>query len=144
MRLERLLPTLLVDGAHNPDGTRALAAWLERQPRPASRILLFGMGEDREPVEVLTPLLAHFDEIVTTRRAHPKARDPEELALAIEGLHPNISAGGAIEEMLPEVYAEADETVVAGSLFVAGAARTLVHEGLLDGITPGRGPVEES
>lgn len=144
VRLERLLPALLVDGAHNPDGTRALAAWLERQPRPASRILLFGMGEDREPVEVLTPLLAHFDEIVTTRCAHPKARDPEELALAIEGLHPNISAGGAIEEMLPEVYAEADETVVAGSLFVAGAARTLVHEGLLDGITPGRGAVEES
>jgi dihydrofolate synthase/folylpolyglutamate synthase len=143
VRLERLLPALLVDGAHNPDGTRALAAFLERQPRPRSRILLFGMGEDREPSEVLAPLVGLFDEIVTTRCAHAKARDPEELALAIEGMHPLISAGGSIEETLPEVYAEADETVVAGSLFVAGAARSLVNEGALDGITPGRGPAGE-
>ncbi|MEQ1503777.1 MAG: folylpolyglutamate synthase/dihydrofolate synthase family protein [Myxococcota bacterium] len=137
VRLEQLRPGLIVDGAHNPDGTRALAAWLERRPRPKTRILLFGMGEDRDPVEVLTPLVPWFDEIVTTRCAHPKARDPEELALAIEGLHPVISSGGPIEDTLPEVYAEADETIVAGSLFVAGAARTMVNDGLLDGIEPG-------
>lgn len=141
VRLEQLAPGLVVDGAHNPDGTKALAAWLRRRPRPQSRILLFGMGEDRDPKAVLAPLLDGtpplFDEIVTTRCAHPKARDAEELALEIEGLHPVIAAGGPIEEVLAEVYAEADETVVAGSLFVAGAARTLVGEGLLNGIAPG-------
>jgi dihydrofolate synthase/folylpolyglutamate synthase len=142
VRLERLLPALLVDGAHNVDGTKALAAYLERQPRPRQRILLFGMGEDRNPIEVLAPLVGCFDEIVTTRSSHPKARDPEELALAIEGMHPLVSAGGSIEEMLPEVYAEADETVVSGSLFVAGAARSLVREGALRGIEPGQGARE--
>ncbi|MEQ1565228.1 MAG: folylpolyglutamate synthase/dihydrofolate synthase family protein [Myxococcota bacterium] len=143
VRLERLLPTLVADGAHNPDGTKALAAWLEKQPRPKNRILLFGMGEDREPTEVIKPLVGLFDEIVTTRCSHPKARDPEELALAIESLHPLVAAGGSIEETLPEVYAEADEVVVAGSLFVAGAARTLVREGALDGIVPGSAPPPE-
>lgn len=144
VRLERLLPGLVADGAHNPDGTKALAAWLEKQPRPKSRILLFGMGEDRTPADVIKPLVRLFDEIVTTRSSHPKARDPEDLALAIEGMHPLVSAGGPIEEILPEVYAEADETVVAGSLFVAGAARSLVRGGLLDGITPGQGPRGEA
>lgn len=137
VRLETLLPGLVADGAHNPDGTRALAAWLERRPRPGTRILLFGMGQDRDPVEVLTPLLPHFDEVVTTRAAHPKARDPDALADAIRDLHPVVSSGGPIEEVLAEVYAEADETVVAGSLFVAGAARTLVREGRLAGLSPG-------
>lgn len=139
VRLEQLLPGLVVDGAHNPDGTRALAAWLTRRARPKTRILLFGMGEDRDPRAVLEPLVPHFDEIVTTRCAHPKARDPEELAVAIEGLHPVIASGGPVEDILAEVYADADETVVAGSLFVAGAVRSLVGEGALDGIAPGSG-----
>jgi dihydrofolate synthase/folylpolyglutamate synthase len=142
VRLEQLAPGLVADGAHNVDGVKALAAWLQAQPRPKRRILLFGMGEDREPTEIVKPLAGLFDEIVTTRCSHPKARDPDELALAIEDLHPLVAAGGPIEEMLPEVYADADETVVAGSLFVAGAARTLVREGALAGITPGSTPSE--
>ena len=38
-------------GCHNPEGTAALAAWLAEQPRPATRILVFGMGDDREPAD---------------------------------------------------------------------------------------------
>ncbi len=139
VRLEALLPGLVADGAHNPDGTRALAAWLEKRPRVRPRILLFGMGSDREPVQVIKPLLPHFDEIVTCRSTHPKARDPGELADLLLGLHPCVSEGGLIDEVLPEVFADAAETVVAGSLFVAGAARSLVRGGLLDGLTAGMG-----
>ena len=137
VRLERPAPGLLVDGAHNVDGARALAAWLAEQPRPRSRILLFGAGVDREPLHLVEPLLPYVDEVVTTRCSHPKARDPMELAMALRDLDVTLSAGGSIEEALPEVYVEADETVVAGSLFVAGAARALVRAGALDGLEPG-------
>lgn len=134
-RLERLLPGLVVDGAHNPAGAEALARWLSRQPRPQSRILLVGMGADRAPGPVVAPLLPYVDEVVTTKCAHPKAREPMDLALALnEEIDAELSAGGPIEETLPEVYAEADEVIVAGSLFVAGAARSLVAAGALDGI----------
>jgi dihydrofolate synthase/folylpolyglutamate synthase len=136
-RLEPLLPGLWADGAHNPDGTRALAAWLAARPRPASRILLFGMGSERDPSAVIEPLLPHFDEVVATRCAHPKARDSMELAAALQDLDVVLSDGGPIEEALPEVYAEADEVVVAGSLYLVGAARTLVREGALAGIAKG-------
>lgn len=141
-RIETLRPGLVVDGAHNPDGTRALAAWLAEQPRPASRILLFGMGQDRDPVRVIEPLLPHVDEVVTTRCAHPKARDSLELAKHLQDLDVVLSDGGPIEEALPEIFAEANETIVAGSLFLAGAARSLVAAGALDGIEPGQGPAE--
>ncbi len=146
-RLEQLLPGLVADGAHNPAGTKALAEWLAQRPCSGARILLFGMGEGRDPVELVRPLLPHVDEVVTTACSHPKAMDPMALAQALAeafGDDAVISAGDAIEVTLPEVYEEAHETVVAGSLFVAGAARSLVAEGALDGLEPGQGAEGEA
>jgi len=127
-RLEELRPGLVVDGAHNELGARALAGWLAKRPRPATRILLWGMGEGRDAAAVLAPLVEHFDEVVTTRCAHPKARDPYELAMSLQDIDCVLSAAGPIEEALPEVLAEADEVIAAGSLFLAGAVRSLVRE----------------
>lgn len=138
-RLEQLVPGLVVDGAHNIDGARALAAWLAQQPRPERRMLLLGMGKGRDVVSIVRPLVEHFDEIVTTRCAHPKAFEPMDLALALQegNFDTVLAAGRDIDQDLVEVYGEADETVVAGSLFMAGAARSLVRGGALDGVTPG-------
>ncbi|MFT5460612.1 MAG: dihydrofolate synthase/folylpolyglutamate synthase [Myxococcota bacterium] len=142
-RIERPVPGLVVDGAHNVDGAAALSLWLGAQPRPASRILLFGHNQDRDPVATILPLLAHVDEVVTTRCAHPKARDPMDLALALQDLDVTLSAGGNIDDTLAEIYQEADETVVAGSLYLAGAVSSLLRDGLLEGLSPGGGPAGE-
>jgi dihydrofolate synthase/folylpolyglutamate synthase len=142
-RLEEVLPGLIVDGAHNEDGTRAVATWLKARPRPKSRILLFGMGQGRDPVRAIAPLLPLVDEVVTTRCAHPKARDSVELAMALEGVDALLAEGGRIEEALPEVYREAHETLVVGSLFLAGAVKSIVASGALRGITPGQGPTSD-
>jgi len=141
-RLEQILPGLVLDGAHNEDGARVLAQWLKRRPRVGTRILLWGMSGGRDPVRAIEPLLGQVDEVVTTRCAHPRSRDPLELALMYQDLEVVLSEGGPIEDALPEVYQEANETVVAGSLFLVGAARSLVRSGVLDGITPGQGPSE--
>ncbi len=138
-RLERIRSGLVVDGAHNPDGAAALASWLGEQPRPNTRILLFGMGEERDPRAVLGPILPHVDEVVLTRCAHPKARSVQQLADALGHVTVTLSDGGSIEQCLAEVYAEADETIVAGSLYLVGAARALVADGELDGLQPGAG-----
>ena len=98
---------------------------------------VWGMGEGRDPASVIEPLLPHVDEVVTTRCAHPRAADPLALALALQDLDVVLSAGGDVDETLREVYTEADETVVAGSLFLAGAARSLVRDGALDGLIAG-------
>jgi hypothetical protein len=54
-------------------------------------------------------------------------------------MHPRITAGGDIEDTLPVVAASADETVVAGSLFLAGAARSLARAGRLAADRPPAG-----
>lgn len=136
-RIETLCPGLVVDGAHNEAGARALAAWLAARPRPPCRILLFGMGAGRTPHDVLGPLLPHVDEVVTTRCAHPKAMDSLELAQMIGEISPILADGGPIEQALPECFADAQETIVAGSLYLAGAARSLFHAGELEGLSPG-------
>jgi dihydrofolate synthase/folylpolyglutamate synthase len=127
VRLEWIAPRIVADGAHNPDGTRALAAWLAARPRPPRRVLVFGMGEDRDPVEVLAPLVQHVDAIVTARCSHPRARDPVGLAELLRGIAPHVTAGGDIEGTLPAVASQADETIVTGSLFLAGAARSVMR-----------------
>jgi dihydrofolate synthase/folylpolyglutamate synthase len=142
-RVERLRPGLILDGAHNPEGTAALAAWLAEQPRPARRILLFGMGEGRDPRAILAPLLPHVDEVVLTCCDHPKSLAPLHLAHALGEVEVALSDGGPVRDVLPEVYAEADETVVAGSLYLAGAVRLLVSDGMLDGLAPGAGGADD-
>ncbi|MBX2803848.1 MAG: bifunctional folylpolyglutamate synthase/dihydrofolate synthase [Myxococcales bacterium] len=125
-RLERIVAGVVLDGAHNPDGAKVLATWLAKQPAVSHRTLLFGMGSERDPVALVQPLVDHVDAIVTTRCSHPRARDPEDLADALRDVHADVRAGGAIEQALPEVMEQSDETVVTGSLFVAGAARSLL------------------
>lgn len=129
-RLEALAPDLIVDGAHNEDGAKALASWLSSRPRPKSRIALLGMGVGRDPVPLAQALEPHVDEIVTTRCAHPKAADPMDLAMKLQGhVDVSLAAGTTIDGDLSEVYAEAEETLVVGSLYLAGAARSIFRAG---------------
>lgn len=138
-RLETLRAGLIVDGAHNPDGAAALASWLRSRPRPASRILLFGCGRDRDPNEVLRPLLPFVDEVVLTQCAHPKARSPHDIAERLGEVDVVLSDGGPIEECLAEIFVDAEETIVSGSLYLVGAARELVAQGELEGLVAGSG-----
>jgi hypothetical protein len=48
-----------------------------------------------------------------------------------------LAAGADIDTDLAQIYVEADETIVAGSLYLAGAARSLVRAGKLEGLVPG-------
>ena len=82
--------------------------------------------------------------VVTTRCAHPKAADPTELAIVLrEQFDVDMAIGENIDDILAEVYVEADQTVVAGSLYLAGAVRSLVKSGALEGLEPGQGPAHE-
>jgi folylpolyglutamate synthase/dihydropteroate synthase len=89
------------------------------------------MGHGRRVSDVLAPLLPHVDEVVLTRCAHPKAMTPAELAAGLDDVDVLLSDGGVIDACLAEVYEDADEVIVTGSLFLVGAARSLVESGVL-------------
>jgi dihydrofolate synthase/folylpolyglutamate synthase len=90
-------PLTLYDGAHNPSGARALAASLadvmgERRPRVA----VIGVLEDKDAAGMLETLLPHFDRVVFTRPANPRALSPATLVTLAEKL------GGPPAETVPE------------------------------------------
>ena len=98
-RLERVgeRPLTLFDGAHNPSGAHALAASLpdvfaERRPR----VGVVGVLEDKDAAGMLEALLPHFDRVVFTRPANPRALSPATLVTLAEKL------GGPAAETVPE------------------------------------------
>ncbi len=124
---------IIIDGAHNPPGARALSASL-RQLVPGRRlVLLLGLLGDKD-VEaylrlVLPPALPGVVKVFTCRPDSPRAMPAEELArrvgLAAPGLTVTATGGGA-GDALRAAYAEAgpdDVVCVAGSLYQVGQAR---------------------
>lgn len=128
-RLEWLAPDVLVDGAHNPDGAMVLANHLARLPHDRPRTLLLGGGTDKDIRSVATTLAPVVDRIVTTACDHPKARSAEDIAREIAGLPIPIAVGGELASALSAVR-DGSLVIVAGSLYLVGAARTLILDDL--------------
>jgi dihydrofolate synthase/folylpolyglutamate synthase len=123
-RLERISPNpdILLDGAHNPAGVRALIRYLERFYPDRKRWIIFGAMRDKAVVEMGALLFPLADELILTAADSPRSMPPEELAaLAPRGRAvPNIVA--ALKLVASEASAD-DMIIITGSLFLVGEAR---------------------
>ena len=128
-RLESVEPppgeaTVLLDAAHNPHGTAALARFLDRLARPF--VLLFGALADKDSAAMLRSLAPRAAALVLARPASPRALAPE-LLLAQPGTagarvepEPAAALGAALDAARATGV---DLVVVAGSIYLVGAAR---------------------
>lgn len=121
-------PLTLLDGAHNPAGAAVLAdALAEEFPADRGRVLVVGMLQGRDPVEMLEALDAREARLVVACAApSPRAIPPEDIARAAESLGVAAEVGGSVPATVKRALALADEdeqVVVTGSLYVVGAAR---------------------
>lgn len=138
-RLERLaagqgVPTVLADAAHNPHGTRALAAALTTEFRFTRLVGVVGVMREKDARGILAELEPVLEEIVVTANSSPRAMDPDELgALATEvfgadrvSVEPSLAR--AVEQA-GELAEEGGESgvgvVITGSVVTVGEARTL-------------------
>ncbi len=120
-------PLILLDGAHNPAGIRALADHLRRFYSDRRIRLVYGAMRDKsvgEIAEILFPLAA---EVLVTAPNSQRAVRPE--ALVAESDHPNIRAVPTVRSALVEARASAPEDVVviAGSLYLVGEILALLQ-----------------
>lgn len=130
-RMEVMLtePTVIVDGAHNGEGVRALIDEL-RTMRNGGRIkLLFAAMEDKDWRLMLNSLAEVVDEIVLTRVAGmERSARPEQLEKEIAGKLPHHVVPDpvlAVQFMIDNA-APADTVVIAGSLYLIGEVRPLL------------------
>lgn len=91
MELASLVPNILLDGAHNPDGMRALRESVEAlSPRFERLFCVVGMLEDKDPEKALdeffsSPILSQkMAGILTVAPDSPRACPPERLAALIQ------------------------------------------------------------
>lgn len=124
-------PCVLLDGAHNPGAAKALAAYLQEvRPTYGHIILVIGIMRDKQISAILHHLAARVDEIILTRADSPRAADPSDLARAMPAwtgqLYQTQTVGEAVA--LARVRATArDLIVIAGSFYVAGEAKVILH-----------------
>jgi len=118
-------PRVLLDGAHNPAGSRALAGSLADLPR--QRLLLVaGVMGDKDATAILAPLLALADRVFAVAADMERAMPPDVLAGLVERHGIPCTVAGRVAEGLGQAMdaAAADDLVlVCGSLFVVGEAR---------------------
>lgn len=121
-------PLVVLDGAHNPDGARAAAATLDDFSVDGERILVVGLNGERDAEEMLRALDAPAARLVVATAADtPRAMPAEDVADAARALGVEAVAvpdvGTAVRRAV-ERAGPSDVVLVAGSIYVAGAARS--------------------
>jgi dihydrofolate synthase / folylpolyglutamate synthase len=116
-------PEIVLDGAHNPAGARALARYIARFYAGRRIHLIYGAMRDKaigEIVEILFPLAA---EVIVTAPAQARALAPEVLRdlAGHASVRPAPDLAAALE-LVRDVPAE-DVVFITGSLFLVAEAR---------------------
>ena len=130
-RLERVSqkPDLILDGAHNPDGAKALRSALDKY-YPGQKVhFVFGMMGDKDMSGVIKTLI-HNDDVVYTVRADGGPRAAEAEALA-ELVGANAIPMDSLAEAYHKAAAEAGKDgiiCVCGSLYLVGEFKKVLFE----------------
>ena len=127
-RLERIAetPEIVLDGAHNPAGARALAAHIERFYSGRRVWLVYGAMRDKAVAEMAAILFPLAEEVIATAPAQPRAVRPELIRELAD--HPRLrtAANLAAALRLLDAAAPQDAVFITGSLFLVGEARALL------------------
>jgi len=122
-RLDRVStnPDIILDGAHNPAGARALAAYIRRFFRSEPVRIIYGAMRDKAVDEVIGTLFPLAAEVILTAPEQPRALNPESIAQASD--HPKLRIAANITDALRMARDKPMTTFVTGSLFLVGEAR---------------------
>jgi dihydrofolate synthase/folylpolyglutamate synthase len=127
-RLERVCerPEIILDGAHNPAGARALADYIDRfySHRPVR--LIYGAMRDKAIDEISGILFPRAQQVIVTAPQQARALAPE--ALRDIGAHPDLRTAPTLRDALALIEDASPEDVifVTGSLFLVAEARAIL------------------
>jgi dihydrofolate synthase/folylpolyglutamate synthase len=117
-------PWVVLDGAHNPAGARALARSLRELFGDQPLTLVIGISEDKDAREMLAALVPLARRVILTRASNPRAADPRALASALPPTAASIDIAASASEALGIAMRGPTTPIicVAGSLFLIGDA----------------------
>jgi dihydrofolate synthase/folylpolyglutamate synthase len=119
-------PTIILDGAHNPDGARVLAEAMRHVPR-RKLVCVLGILGDKAYKEAISLIAPMCDEVIVTKPDTPRALDLDTLSQEVGQYVPKVSVEPEIGKALDAALAKAlpqDTVLCCGSLYLVGPART--------------------
>lgn len=125
-------PLFVIDGAHNEDAARQLAASIETYFKDKRMIFIMGVLKDKEYEKVLALTANYAEHILTiTPPENPRALDAFELAKAAREYHPQVTNLSSLEEAVEVSHLLADKDTVIlcfGSLSYLGAIKRIYEK----------------
>ncbi|HZD72639.1 MAG TPA: cyanophycin synthetase, partial [Actinomycetota bacterium] len=122
-------PLVLLDGAHNPDGARALAASLLEEFVVDRRTMVVACLADKDIRGILRALAPATGRLIVTANKSPRAASAERLRKEAEALglvaEVERDVPTAVRRAIDEA-GESEAVVVTGSIYTVGEARELL------------------
>ena len=126
-------PAVLLDGAHNPAGARALAVTLSESFPVDRRAFVVGLSVDKPAAEIVTALgVRPQDAVVCCSADSPRAMAAVDLAEVARAALPSTTTevAGSVRDGVRRAITThpRPELVVTGSLYVVAEARDLLRD----------------
>ncbi len=122
-------PLVLLDGAHNPDGARALAGALLEEFVVDRRTLVVACMADKDIAGILSALAPATGRLIVTRNSDARSASAEQLRKEAEAIGMVAEVERDVPTALRRAIDEAGESeavVVTGSLYTVGEAREML------------------
>lgn len=129
MELLKNSPLIFLDGAHNPDGAKALSDAIDRYLKGKRKIGIAGMLADKDIEKSMSVLLPKFDEIITVAPNNPRKMSSEDLAEIVKKYCPCVSSYNDLKNAFLYALSKAkndDAIIIFGSLYLASDMRKII------------------
>ena len=126
-------PLVLIDGAHNPQGMRALAGSLSEEFAHQTWVLVMSAMKDKDLMQMTSPLKGAVRMAVATETGSDRSQSAghlaETLAATLEVPAESVPDPGAALARARELAGPEGAVLVTGSLYLVGAVRSLLMTG---------------
>jgi dihydrofolate synthase/folylpolyglutamate synthase len=119
-------PPFIIDSAHNQDSALKLRLAIDDYLPGQKVLLIFGASEDKDLHGMLSALVPRVYRVIATKSTHPRSLDPQMVVDISHQFGCSAQVIVPVEDAISEALRLAGQEsaiVVAGSLFVAAAAR---------------------
>lgn len=125
-------PIVLLDGAHNEEGARALKAYI-RDSISTPVILVFALMRDKKIEKIADVLFPLAEKVILTQFPYFRAAAPEEIQKRTKKYRNKMVLESDVFKAVQRAVREANKQktiVIAGSLFLVGEVKKLFPDGL--------------
>ena len=127
-------PLVILDGAHNPGGLKALAASIDRYLHNKKIICIMAMLRDKDSKTALKFLEGRLHKVITTQiNDNPRRLTAEEMKSIAEEFFTDVTSQSDLRTAIEQAFCDARNTddsavLVCGSLYLASQVREIITQ----------------